>query len=99
MTRRTIWSVMSHPNARLVWARRDTRWDVLPCQQPDELAVYDGNHWWLPCPDGLWFRSPVGLVIQSDAHLPALLGEWVEKRTGIRAGERELTITNYQRAA
>lgn len=95
----TLEGLLRRPGTRLAWVRPDTRWDVHPRQRDAELAMYSRGAWWLPCPDGRWFRSPVALVVDSEAHGPALLGAWVSTPIpGFRCHGKELTVTSFRRA-
>ena len=78
---------------RLVWAQRDTRWDVYPQQEPVQLAAHNWEGWWLPCPDGTWYKSPVGFNVAGEAYTPDLRGEWVHDPIGVG----DIKIWEYRR--
>jgi len=61
---------------RLFWARRDTRWDVYPQQEPIELIAHNWEGFWSPLPDGSWFLTPVSYNLVEPAFSPALNGRW-----------------------
>jgi hypothetical protein len=79
---------------RLLWAKRDTRWDVYPQDEPAQLVAYNWEGFWLPLPDGRWFKAPTSFSVMGDASTPDLRGEWVEKH--VTAG---VVIQKYCRAA
>jgi hypothetical protein len=79
-----------YPGAVLGWAKRDTRWDVYPSEQPAVLAVHDYEGWWLPVPAGHsttnarrdeqgthWFKSPSGYYFSDAAPAHPLCGAWM----------------------
>jgi len=43
-------------------ARRDTRWDVYPQREPEEVVAYDYYGFWKRSADGTWFQSPASYV-------------------------------------
>jgi hypothetical protein len=63
--------------AGLFWVVRDTRWDPYPDPGPQHLAAHTWEGWWLPLPDGRWFKSSVSMRVNATACGPALLGSWV----------------------
>ncbi len=97
MAYQTLQQLLLYRNAQLLWARRDTRWDIYPQQEPTILAVHNYEGWWLPCPDGQWFKSPVSYIEAGAAHGPALFGAWIETPLGLKCHGKDLTITDYQR--
>lgn len=38
--------------------RRDTRWDVYPQAEPEQVVAHDWHGYWAKTPDGQWFMSP-----------------------------------------
>lgn len=73
-----IWAqLLQFKDTQLVWVKRDTRWDVYPSPEPTQLAAHNWEGWWLPLPDGRWFKAPTSFVIQRQAYTPDLRGTWV----------------------
>lgn len=66
-------------DAKLYWARRDTRWDPYPQQEPVQLVLHDWYGVWRPLRNGGWFLTPESMDVVADAYAPALFGEWVEE--------------------
>lgn len=51
--------------ARLAVGRRDTRWDVYPQQEQEELIAHNYDGFWALLPDrSAWFKTPTSYVIQ-----------------------------------
>jgi len=44
-------------------ARRDTRWDVYPQQQPEEVVAHDWWGFWSKDANGNWFKTPTSYVL------------------------------------
>lgn len=38
--------------------RRDTRWDVYPQQEPQQIVAHDCHGYWEYSTNGFWFRTP-----------------------------------------
>jgi hypothetical protein len=47
-------------------ARRDTRWDVYPQKQPEEIVAHDWHGFWAKGRDGQWFKTPTSYVLQRE---------------------------------
>jgi len=43
-------------------ARRDTRWDVYPQQEPVEVVALDYQGFWAKTVRGEWFKSPASYL-------------------------------------
>lgn len=65
-------------NGKLYWARRCTRWDIYPQQEPVQLIAHNWEGFWCPQPDGTWYKSPASFVFAGPAYTPDLRGEWVQ---------------------
>jgi len=55
------------PQDGLYWARRSTRWDVYPQQEPLQLVAFDYDGFWEPFPDGTWFKTPTSYALAERA--------------------------------
>lgn len=44
-------------------ARRDTRWDVYPQQEPEVVVAHDWWGFWERAPQGFWFQTPRSFVL------------------------------------
>lgn len=44
-------------------ARRDTRWDVYPQQEPVKAIAHDWYGFWDRTEDGKWFKTPESYVL------------------------------------
>lgn len=44
-------------------ARRDTRWDPYPSQEPIKAVALDWHGYWERWTDGKWFKTPVSYVL------------------------------------
>jgi hypothetical protein len=65
------------PRAKVVWASRDTRWDVYPQQEPVVLAAHNWDGWYLPQPDGSWFKAPGSFISAATLANPEeVFGQW-----------------------
>jgi hypothetical protein len=52
------------PDAKFYIARRDTRWDVYPQTQPEEIVAYDWYGCWKQRADGSgWYLTPTSYVL------------------------------------
>lgn len=38
--------------------RRDTRWDVYPQPEPEQVVAHDASGFWAKTKDGRWYKSP-----------------------------------------
>lgn len=47
-------------------ARRDTRWDVYPAQQPLKAVALDWHGFWERAADGRWFKTPTSYILASE---------------------------------
>ena len=59
-------------------ARRDTRWDVYPQQQPSVVVAHDYSGFWARTRDGLWFKSPSSYNLQREI-TEHECNEWTEQ--------------------
>jgi hypothetical protein len=44
--------------AKIMWCCQDTRWHVYPQRQRPQVAAHCWEGWYLPTPEGRWFKSP-----------------------------------------
>lgn len=63
-------------SSKLMWARRDTRWDIYPSQEPVELVAFNYEGFWCPQPNGTWYKSPTSFV--NCEEVTELTGTWTE---------------------
>lgn len=45
-------------DAKFYYARRDTRWDVYPQQEPVEIVAHDWYGFYALSDSGFWFKTP-----------------------------------------
>lgn len=54
-------------NAKFYVARRDTRWDVYPQRQPEEVVAHDWHGFWSRSKvTGEWFKTPTSYVLERE---------------------------------
>lgn len=63
--------IMSSTNPRMLrpkfyLARRDTRWDPYPAQEPIEVVAHDWNGFWAYDRKAGWFKTPTSYNLQRE---------------------------------
>lgn len=53
-------------DARFWIGSRDTRWDVYPCREPEEVVAHDWNGFYARTASGEWFKSPASYVFHRE---------------------------------
>jgi hypothetical protein len=48
--------------AKFYVARRDTRWDVYPQREPEQVVAHDWHGFWAWSAGGFWFKTPASFV-------------------------------------